>query len=70
MRSELKDEVMSLKQSTIRSVAPSRISSQYLSQLESQIDEERKERLKLQKELDEIKKINEQLMQKVKTSHN
>lgn len=63
--SELNDQVMPLEEISTKSAAKSKASSQYISQLESQIENEREERLKMQKEIEEIKKMNLELMSRI-----
>ena len=45
----------------------SKVSSQYISQLESQIETEKQQRVKMQKEINDIKKMNKELMDHIKS---
>jgi len=66
---EVEDEVLPLetKSHISRSSIRSKASSAQISQLESKISKEREERLKMQKEIDEMKRINQQLVEQLKS---
>mmetsp|Transcript_19526 Transcript_19526/g.19194 ORF Transcript_19526/g.19194 Transcript_19526/m.19194 type:complete len:184 (-) Transcript_19526:150-701(-) len=78
--SELADKVLDLPEKPSKAAVPSTkskssrksfrssTSSKYISELESQIEDERKEREKLKKEVEEMKKISEQLMKQIQSS--